>query len=120
MTSLVSCVLIGLFVLPPQLQAQVAGPDIWRTFAENLEPGKTLTIRLKNGPRFKATLLHVSSDAITVQPKTRAAVPRHRQGGRDWRGRRRRRLARAHGARIRGLGRLASRNRGFGYNLLFR
>jgi hypothetical protein len=78
MTSLVSCVLIALFALPPQLQAQVAGPDIWRTFAENLEPGKTLTIRLKNGPRFKATLLHVSSDAITVQPKTRAAVPPQR------------------------------------------
>jgi len=78
LTSLVSCVLVALLALPPQLHAQVVGPEIWRAFAEKLEPGRTLAIRLKNGPRFKATLLHVSSDAITVQPKTRAAVPPQR------------------------------------------
>jgi hypothetical protein len=77
-TSFVACGLIALLVLPPRLHAQVAGPEIWRGFAERLEPGKTLRIRLRNGQRFKATLLHVSSDAMTVQPKTRAAVPPQR------------------------------------------
>lgn len=78
LASLVAGGLIALLALPPHIHAQVVGPEIWRTFAGRLEPGKTLKIRLKNGPRFKATLLHVSSDAITVQPKTRAAVPPQR------------------------------------------
>jgi hypothetical protein len=74
-TSLVACGLAVLLALPPQLHAQTVGPDIWRAFAEKLEPGKTLKIRLRHGPRFKATLLHVSPDVMTVQPKTRVAVP---------------------------------------------
>lgn len=78
LTSIVACALVALLGLPPRIHAQVVGPEIWRSFAENLEPGKMLVIRLKKGPRFKATLLHVSSDAMTVQPKTRAAVPPQR------------------------------------------
>lgn len=68
--------LVALLVVPPHLCAQaVAGPDVWRTFIERLEPGTTLKVRLKSGPRFRATLLQVSADAMIVQPKTRAAVP---------------------------------------------
>jgi hypothetical protein len=77
--SLVAWTLAALFVLPPQMHAQVvAGPDVWRSFTEKLEPGKILKVRLKNGQRFKATLLQVSDEAMTVQPKTRAAVPPQR------------------------------------------
>jgi hypothetical protein len=57
---------------------EAIAPDIWRTFTERLEPGKTLKVRLRNGQRFKATLLQVSADTMTIQPKTRAAVPPQR------------------------------------------
>jgi hypothetical protein len=68
--------LVALVACPPRASAQaVVGPEVWRTFTEKLDPGKTLKVRLKNGQRFKATLLQVTPDAITVQPKTRAAVP---------------------------------------------
>jgi hypothetical protein len=57
---------------------EVVGPEIWRSFAARLEPGKVLKVRLKNGQRFKATLLAVSETTLTLQPKTRAAVPPQR------------------------------------------
>jgi len=77
--SVVACALVALVAVPPAARAQVvASPDIWRVFTEKLEPGRTLKVRLKNGQRFKATLLEVSEDAMTVQPKTRAAVPPQR------------------------------------------
>jgi hypothetical protein len=77
--SIVACVLVALFAFPPPVCAQtVATPDVWRAFTEKLETGKTLKVRLKNGQRFKATLLQVSEDAVTVQPQTRAAVPPQR------------------------------------------
>ena len=73
---LVVCAVVAALAFPPRVSAQVVvvGPEIWRTFAETQEPGTTLKIRLKNGPRFRATLLDVSPDGITVQPKTRASV----------------------------------------------
>ena len=68
--------LVLLLVVPPRLHGQaVTGPELWRTFAARLEPGKTLKVRLADGQRFKATLLQVSDEGMTVQPKTRAAVP---------------------------------------------
>ena len=77
--SILACALAALIAVPSPLCAQaVTSPDIWRTFTEQLEPGKTLKVRLKTGQRFKATLLHVSDDAVTLQPNTRAAVPPQR------------------------------------------
>ena len=77
--SVVACALVALLAVPPLVRAQaVAGPEIWRAFTERVQPGKTLKIRLKGGQRFKATLLQVSAEALTVQPKTRAAVPPQR------------------------------------------
>src|SRR5687768_3312922 len=70
--------LAALLLLPPQLYAQVAGPNVWRSFAETIAPGKVVKVRLRTGERFKATLLQVSPDGLTVQPKTRAAVPPQR------------------------------------------
>jgi hypothetical protein len=75
----VACVLVTCLALPSPVYAQVVTtPDVWHAFVEKLEPGKTLKVRLKNGQRFKATLLQVSPDAMTVQPRTRAAVPPQR------------------------------------------
>jgi hypothetical protein len=66
---------VAVVVCPPAFAQTVVGPDVWRSFAEKLEPGKVLKVRLRNGQRFKATLLQVSPEALTVQPRTRAAVP---------------------------------------------
>ena len=70
----VACLLAALLANLPLHAQPVIGRDIWHAFVEKLEPGKTLKVRLKNGQRFKATLLQVSDDAMTVQPKTRATV----------------------------------------------
>ena len=76
MMSIVAIVLVMLIAAPPaQAQATVAGPEVWRSFATRIEPGKTLKVRLTSGQRFKATLLQVSDEGLTVQPKTRAPVP---------------------------------------------
>jgi hypothetical protein len=48
---------------------------IWRSFAEQLEVGTTVTVRTHGGDRFTATLVQVQPDAILVQPRTRATVP---------------------------------------------
>jgi len=78
-SKLIVWTLVVLIAAPRVLSAQEAiGPDIWRTFTEKLEPGKMLKVRLRNGQRFRATLLQVSADTMTVQPKTRAAVPPQR------------------------------------------
>jgi hypothetical protein len=77
---LVALVLATVLIAGPHtLHGQeVVGPEIWQTFAARLEPGKVVKVRLKNGQRFKATLLDASDTAVTLQPKTRAAVPPQR------------------------------------------
>jgi|SRR6266850_6636751 len=47
---------------------------VWRAFAEKLHVGFTVKVRLKDGTRVRATLLQVSSDSMTIQPKTRIPV----------------------------------------------
>jgi hypothetical protein len=65
-----------LIASPTASRAQVVSdPEIWRAFAERIEPGRTLKVRLTSGQRFKATLLQVSAQGMTVQPRTRVAVP---------------------------------------------
>jgi hypothetical protein len=75
MMSVVALLLVALIAAPRAHAQTVAGPEIWRSFATRIEPGKTLKVRLTNGQRFKATLLQVSDEGLTVQPKTRAPVP---------------------------------------------
>jgi hypothetical protein len=61
---------------PSWTAAQVVDEaDVWRGFAQRLEPGTTVKVRLANGQRFTATLLEVSADAMTLQVKTRVPVP---------------------------------------------
>jgi hypothetical protein len=73
-TSAAVLVLVTLMAWPKEALAQVVGPEIWRAFAEKVDTGATLKVRLVNGKRFKATLLQVSADGMTVQPKTRVPV----------------------------------------------
>ena len=75
LTSLLALVLV-LLVAAPNVHAQTAiDPNIWRTFAERIDVGRTLRMRTTSGERFKATLLAVSNEGIMVQPKTRVPVP---------------------------------------------
>ena len=53
--------------------AQTA-PDVWRSFAERLDIGTELTVRLNDGRSFRATLVGVQTDAMLLQPKTRIPV----------------------------------------------
>jgi hypothetical protein len=49
--------------------------DIWRSFAERVDVGTELNVRLNDGRRLRATLVAVRSDAMLLQPKTRVPVP---------------------------------------------
>lgn len=49
--------------------------EIWRSFAERVEVGTELTVRLTDGRRFKATLVGVRDDGMLMQPRTRVPVP---------------------------------------------
>ena len=49
--------------------------DIWRSFAERVDVGTEVNVRLNDGRRFRATLVAARSDAMLVQPKTRVPVP---------------------------------------------
>jgi hypothetical protein len=52
-----------------------APPEIWRSFAERVDVGTELNVRLNDGRRLRATLVAVRSDAMLLQPKTRVPVP---------------------------------------------
>jgi hypothetical protein len=49
--------------------------EIWRSFAEQVEVGTELTVRMNDGHQFRATLVGTRDDAMLVQPKTRIPVP---------------------------------------------
>jgi hypothetical protein len=50
-------------------------PEIWRSFAERVDIGTELNVRLNDGRRMRATLVGVRQDAVLLQPKTRIPVP---------------------------------------------
>ena len=49
--------------------------DTWRQFAEHIEVGTELNVRLTDGRRVRATLIGVRDDAVLLQPRTRVPVP---------------------------------------------
>ena len=48
--------------------------DVWRSFAERVDVGTELNVRLSDGRHMRATLVGVRSDAVLLQPKTRIPV----------------------------------------------
>jgi len=58
-----------------QIAAAQALPEVWRSFAERLDVGTELNVRLNDGQHFRATLVGVRPDAMLLQPKTRVPVP---------------------------------------------
>ena len=63
-----------LFLAAHSVAAQTSS-EIWRSFAEKVDVGTELNVRLNNGRRFRATLVGVRDNAMMVQPKTRIPVP---------------------------------------------
>lgn len=74
MARLVIVGLVASLALPAAASAQAQG-DIWRAFAEKLDVGTEVNVRLRGGERFKASLVAVQDDAVLLQPKTRVPVP---------------------------------------------
>jgi hypothetical protein len=48
---------------------------LWRAFAEKVEVGSSLKVRLRDGRTFTATLVQAQPGALLLQPKTRVPVP---------------------------------------------
>jgi S1-C subfamily serine protease len=60
--------------LPAAAQPQDTAA-LWRSFAERVEVGTSLRVRLYDGRAFTATLVRADPDALMLQPKTRVPVP---------------------------------------------
>jgi hypothetical protein len=71
---LVTAVVLVVLVAGHGVAAQTSS-DIWRSFAERVDVGTEVNVRLNDGRRFRATLVAARSDAMLVQPKTRIPVP---------------------------------------------
>ena len=70
----VTTILLVVLTTAHTMTAQVPA-QIWRSFAERVDVGTELSVRLSDGRRFRATLLGVENDAVLLQPKTRVPVP---------------------------------------------
>jgi hypothetical protein len=49
--------------------------DTWHMFAQKVEVGTRLKIRLDDGQRITATLIEANAEGLLVQPRTRVPVP---------------------------------------------
>ena len=74
MKTFVTCGLVLSLLAAAPVRAQVPA-DVWRTFAQNIDVGSEMNVRLQDGKRFRATLVGVRDDALLLQPKTRVTVP---------------------------------------------
>ena len=64
------------FIVPATGVAQTSNDaGVWRAFVEKVPIGAELNVRLRNGQRFRATIVQTSADAVTLLPKTRLPVP---------------------------------------------
>lgn len=60
----------------PGVYAQVtAQGNVWRTFAERIEVGTRIRVRLTDGERVSATLVQAAPEGLLLQPLTRVPVP---------------------------------------------
>ena len=74
-TTLMTGLIAAMLSIPHLATAQSSSADVWRGFAQKLDTGTELDVRLANGQRFKATLIDARPDALVIQPRTRRPVP---------------------------------------------
>ena len=67
-------VLLMIITLATPSWAQAQG-DIWRAFAQKIDVGTRVKVRIDDGQRVVATLIAADADGILVQPRTRIPVP---------------------------------------------
>ena len=68
--------LIALLTLQPlAASSQTSDPLVWRTFAERLDVGSRIKVRLDDGRRVSATFVQAAPEALVIQPRTRITVP---------------------------------------------
>ena len=75
MKTLIAFVLATLLAVNPVAAQQAVEADVWRTFAQQLEVGSRIKVRLAEGERLSATLVQAAPDRLLVQPVTRVPVP---------------------------------------------
>jgi hypothetical protein len=77
-TRLVSSALVlAIVAAPPFLSAQQTAPDeaqMWRNVVRNLEVAALVSVRMKDGSRFKGTVLRVGDETFAFKPRTRIPV----------------------------------------------
>jgi len=78
MKSIAILTMIATLMASTALARQVPQPDVWRTFAQQIDVGTRIIIRLHGGERVAATLIHADAESMLVQPRTRVAVPAQR------------------------------------------
>jgi hypothetical protein len=57
-----------------QQQTSPAEAGMWRTLVAGLTPAALVSVRLKDGSRFKGTVLRVDAETFAVKPLTRIPV----------------------------------------------
>jgi len=73
-TLIVIAIVLSLAVSPAAAQ-QTGDAGVWRTFAQQLEVGTRVRVRLADGERVTATLVQAAPDQLLLQPITRQPVP---------------------------------------------
>src|SRR5688572_10997206 len=68
-------VLFSLLMSPPALAQTPAQGDVWRAFAERIDVGTRIRVRMRDGQRVTATLVQTSPEGLLLQPRTRLPVP---------------------------------------------
>lgn len=76
MKTVIAILVVLMTVQPLVASAQVPQTaQVWRTFAEKVEVGARIKVRLQDGRRVNATLVQATPDALLIQPRTRVPVP---------------------------------------------
>ena len=72
---IVSILLVIVVIATPALAQTQAQGDMWRAFAQKIDVGTRVRLRLDDGQRLAATLIEAQPDGVLVQPRTRVPVP---------------------------------------------
>jgi hypothetical protein len=74
--SVISAVLVVLLAAAPLVAQDTSNQtDVWRAFAEKLEPGTFVAVTLRDGKRMRGHFIQLSGDSFRIKPKTRVSVP---------------------------------------------
>ena len=74
--SIIICILVVVLTAPSLTARQrQEPPEVWQAFAEKLESGAYIRVKLKDGKQVKGYFIPSSGDSLRVRPKTRIQVP---------------------------------------------